>query len=318
MNKRNVVMITGGLGNQLFQLAFALSKSRGSRFYIETRIGRPRTSITGIPEVANFQLPNNVTFLENKESKFIRKLFGYTLRSRISPNKVEKLAVYLPTAKRITEAFLSLYFRRSLKLVTPRTVGYEDLDVSKRRGNIFVGYFQSHKWALEAETYSQLMQLYIANPSPELRELQQNSINGKPLVVHIRLGDYKSEASFGILGKEYYKNAIEELMRDGHCKDIWVFSDEPELAKSYFPEEFRGITKWITSTQDSASETLEAMRLGYGYVIGNSTFSWWGALLTHNPGVKVIAPKPWFRSMETPKDLIPSAWEQKTAMHTKN
>ena len=52
------------------------------------------------------------------------------------------------------------------------------------------------------------------------------------------------------------------------------------------------------------------MRLGRGYVIANSTFSWWAAYLSLNPGVEVVVPSPWFMGMEDPGELIPPNWKQ--------
>ena len=68
--------------------------------------------------------------------------------------------------------------------------------------------------------------------------------------------------------------------------------------------------RWIDSVDDSVVATLQAMRLGRGYVIANSTFSWWAAYLSLNPGVEVVAPSPWFMGMEDPKELIPPNWKK--------
>jgi hypothetical protein len=317
-NKHNYSIITGGLGNQLFQFGFSISKTKGAPLILETSIGKPRETLDGNPEINEYILPKNVTLLKRNRTELIRKVFGYTLRSRIAPQKIEKFHIYLRVLLKIEEICFSIFFKSRLNLIAPKTVGFEDIEISKRRSNIFIGYFQSYQWVTEKETLNILRKLSLKNPSSNLQELSRRALVEKPLVVHIRLGDYKKEDSFGLLSKDYYEGAIREILKDGKCKSIWVFSDEPEIAKSHFPEGFVEITKWISEVQSSTSETLEAMRLGHGYVIGNSTFSWWGAYLTHNLGAKVIAPKPWFKSMDTPPGLIPPEWEQKTAIHVKN
>jgi hypothetical protein len=50
------------------------------------------------------------------------------------------------------------------------------------------------------------------------------------------------------------------------------------------------------------------MRNMKGYVIGNSTFSWWAARLKYDHSAVVVAPVPWFKSMNDPEGLIPGDW----------
>ena len=162
---------------------------------------------------------------------------------------------------------------------------------------------------MQPEILDTLKSLEITHSDPELLELEALSARENPLVVHIRLGDYKKEDSFGTLPKEYYERSIEKMWNTGKYKVIWAFSDEPILAKEILSSIKDKNIRWISEIDGSAGKTLEAMRLGCGYVIGNSTFSWWGAFLSHTPEAKVIAPNPWFKSIPAPKDLFPPHWD---------
>ena len=91
-------------------------------------------------------------------------------------------------------------------------------------------------------------------------------------------------------------------------KKIWVFSDEIEKAKEFIPRKYFDYCRWINDDGESAVETLEKMRLGSAYIIGNSTFSWWGAFLSYTQNAPIIYPSPWFIGIDDPNQLIPANW----------
>ena len=91
--KNNLVSLTGGLGNQLFQLAAALTHFQNSDVGLISTYGAPRTSSNGKPEIFNFKLPDRVSMVSKNNSKFIfRKCIGYNLRMGVSPRRYEKIS----------------------------------------------------------------------------------------------------------------------------------------------------------------------------------------------------------------------------------
>jgi hypothetical protein len=58
----------------------------------------------------------------------------------------------------------------------------------------------------------------------------------------------------------------------------------------------------------TASENLELMRLAKGFIIANSTFSWWGAFLSREKNCLVTYPSPWFSDLANPPMLFPEKW----------
>ena len=58
------ISLTGGLGNQLFQLAFGLWVSPNSILKVESRVGQPRMNEANAPELCSFTLPRKVIVIE--------------------------------------------------------------------------------------------------------------------------------------------------------------------------------------------------------------------------------------------------------------
>jgi hypothetical protein len=160
----------------------------------------------------------------------------------------------------------------------------------------------------EPEVLQKMMSLCIED-SLEISNYKDLSRSECPLVVHIRLGDYVDHPQFGIPSKCYYKEALEQLWSSGKYKKIWLFSNDAKLALEYLPANLTNSIRVIPEIEFSAAKTLEVMRMGHGYVIGNSTYSWWAATLSYANTASVIAPHPWFAGMEDPIQLIPKNWQ---------
>lgn len=303
-----IVPLTGGLGNQLFQLSAAMAIAKDSQVGLDSTIGAPRLNSEGQPEIASFELPANVHLLTHaKRSKGIQKASGYLLRIGVSPRNFENFFLYKSFFNLLWNILISLSSRRFIVATAGRGVGYFPLR-SRRAHQLIYGYFQSYFWP--ESSIEQLKSIKPIHYSTELKEYSKLSEIESPLIVHIRLGDYKLENSFGIPSQRYYSEAISQMWQTGEYRKIWVFSDEPNFAAEYLPAEYRAEYRWIPEVDSSTAQTLEVMRFGKGYVIGNSTFSWWAAFLAYNSKVQVIAPRPWFKFGESPAALIPPGWKQ--------
>jgi hypothetical protein len=179
--------------------------------------------------------------------------------------------------------------------------------------NVYLdGYWQSEKFFTEIPDIMKNELLINTLPSPINQELL-NEINGCDSVsLHIRRGDYVSNPKtmelHGVLGIEYYMqalNLIRETVNDPH---IFVFSDDipwvRENLKTNLPLYFID-----HNGADKGYEDLRLMSNCKHHIIANSSFSWWGAWLNKNPNKIVIAPNKWFNELKKDtRDLIPESW----------
>lgn len=307
-----LVQITGGLGNQLFQFAAGLSMVDGdpSRLDIEQKLGKPRSASKSTADIFGFTWPHPINVVQVNQSRitdFMSRVTGYCLRMGVKPSVLESRKFVESTILFLSSLLVSTFLRKRRNMVIGHGVGYSKLD-NNYSNPYLVGYFQSYKYV--EKNYQYLMKAKIQCVGPELEQLNLVAIEEKPLVVHLRFGDYLLEKNFGIPSREFYSTSISRLLARGGCKSIWVFSDDLSKAREKLDLNDTLPIRWINSVDDSVVGTLQAMRLGQAYVIANSTFSWWAAYLSLNPRAEVVAPSPWFMGMEDPKELIPLNWER--------
>jgi len=300
------VSLTGGLGNQLFQLACALSN--GNQIELITGLGNPRVSKIGHVDIGGFALPSSVIFEDHiKYTWLSKKAVGYLLRAGLEPKFVEKIWGFSLIAKTLGSIILTLDSKRRTIICNSKDVGFSKLNTAGS-STLLVGYFQTCKWAEKLATLQILKNIHLKNLNEVVELYKIKAKVDLPLIVHIRLGDYRYEPKFGALENKYYEKALKIEMAKGVYKRIWIFSNEPKEALNYIPAEYINLCDLIDYPDLSSAEVMEIMRLGYGYIIANSTFSWWGAFLTYNDNAPVIAQEPWFKSLKSPNEILPKNW----------
>ena len=305
---KNAVQCQGGLGNQLFQLSLALYVNQGEAIELdfvmkdskdEMKIQNGLDSYI-LPSSTSIRIYKNINFLVNKSLNLATRLSTYTAKSA-------KHWALIFIKRALVSAYNLISFEKR-NLFVNEGIGYSLFVNSDSKPRKYIGYFQTYRWADIPKVRKQLMNLELKQKSRWVEQYIEYSQTEIPLVVHLRLGDYLHEAKIGIPTTDFYKNGIDLLWNQGKFTTIWIFTNDEIRARSLLGDIEAKETRWITDNQDNASHNLEVMRLGHGYVISNSTFSWWGAFLSRNPNSPVVAPKKWFIGMEDPLDLCPPSW----------
>lgn len=131
--------------------------------------------------------------------------------------------------------------------------------------------------------------------------------------IHVRRGDYVQNAgSFPPITVEYIERALNKI----NTGKAIVFSDDIGWCR----ENLRHLNTSqleIEYSTGSEHEDLSKMASCGHHIIANSTFSWWGAYLGHNPDRIVVSPScvrgSWFGPAGIKKDcvdLLPPEWIQ--------
>jgi hypothetical protein len=174
------------------------------------------------------------------------------------------------------------------------------------------GYFQSEAYFSDVEervraAIMTFVDSLLTRRGMDLaRELREDPAT---VAVHIRRGDYVSDAQaasvHGTLGEDYYARAIDEARARGGSRLVW-FSDDLEWVRRTLARPGDLIRPDDVAHKDAGEIALIASCRHR--IIANSSFSWWGGWLTDDAWPSVIAPAQWFRGAPEPDGLVPERW----------
>jgi hypothetical protein len=309
------VLLNGGLGNQLFQLAAALHVAPGETVTLEQSFGRPRLNSEGLPEICSMTLPNRVELSDRREIGVIaQKIINFAIRLGA---KERRTRVLVDLYQFLVNFYFCIFERNVSKIWISNGIGFDSSLGSRQSGKLLIGYFQTYHYSTNASVSAELRALKVPKESMEYSRLSKVVGMSNVLIVHIRLGDYKNENSFGIPSATYYVEALRIHLETNSFDYVWLFSDEVDLARKMLSVVKDNVITYMDDKTISVTETFQLMRAGKAFIIANSTFSWWAAFLADKESVSVICPQPWFRSGETPNGLIPKHWAKSPARYSK-
>lgn len=217
-------------------------------------------------------------------------------------------------------------FRTEVEFKTPESgpvygepiFRYDPKVYEQSRNTYFAGCWQTEKYFNEDLVRSHLV---LRNPvSTETFKILYEIISPgeTSCAIHIRRTDYLNssvQAYHGLMGMNYYKQAMEYV--EGKVPGIrfFVFSDDPEWCKNAFfghPKvkivDVNGYGNGATGPGREHEDLYLISQCGHA-IIPNSSFGWWGAYLNPNKNRIVVAPKVWFQKPGLAyDDVVPERW----------
>ena len=301
MPKPVTVQLVGGLGNQLFGY-FAgryVAKRLGAELLLDVSQFDKGITAHG-STIASFKVSERTQNLK-QETRF---------PILVAQSALNFAANKLPILTDLVESLTGIH--------TSKPIGIDPRIHSVKPGMLMRGYYQTYVYVQDAISKASHDHLVLAKPSDWYLQLSAEALVAKPIMVHVRRGDYAKPANkdFGMLAATFYKKAVDQIRHVSGNIDapIWVFSDELDLAKTELGKDLPQAKYIDPPSEASAAESMLLMSLGSANVISNSTFSWWSAIL--NPEAIVVAPSKWFKAMPDPEGLIPPSWLIETSVWT--
>jgi hypothetical protein len=290
------VRLMGGLGNQMFQYAFArtLADQAGCPLYLDVSFLKQR----------------------NMSKGFVYRDYDldiFSIRGRVGlPKTFEKPIV---CNERSFKFDLLSYSKARIALKSGRSIMLNGFWQS-------ISYFQKNHKNIRADFTFQ-NDIWTA-PEP-VREMAREIISQPSVMLNIRRTDFIDNAFHGLMGMDYIMSAVKKIESKEPTVRYFIFSDDLEWCEKNI--KLPNMTLVDHSVKGPKfSFYMQLMILCDYYIIPNSTFAWWAAYLEAKNNAAdsvsatissrcnrykdiVIAPKRWFvdESINT-KGLIPKSW----------
>jgi hypothetical protein len=265
-NNSVIIRLTGGLGNQLFQYAYAKSVSVRANLPIkldcqeyELKVFEHRPYKLDI-----FKIKASI-LTEEERAHFLNKPFVLRVLDKLKPSHKRSYfnegLNYNPNTNKVSQAvYITGYFQSQMH--------FESCKDELRNDLVF-----------KNEPVGENLEMFeLINKTP-------NSVS-----IHVRRGDYLDISLFVKLGEEYYSKAIKYIENKLGNAHFFVFSNDIDWCKEYLTKYMTLYTFVDINDELSGYEDLRLMSSCQNNIIANSSFSWWGAWLNANLNKIVIAP----------------------------
>lgn len=283
------VLLTGRLGNQLFQYSFAKS--------IQKRYG-------GIIFLNTYDLDHVSEKLQHVPGKFHYDMEKYKLNEEIvlEDVKPEWYADFNNILVRVIKKLIpKIYFRfmSSKGFLLWQRDDYIEIP-NLTTDKVFInGWWQDFRFFNNVE---EELSDSIVPITPTLEKnsfLYELAKNNNSVCVSVRGGNYlvsKVKEVLFVCDKEYFYNAVSKACEEIDNPVFIVFSDDLKWVKEYinFESVFPDIKFYYEDGTDTVEEKIRMMTMCKNFIISNSSFSWWAQYLSAYKDKKVYAPSYWF------------------------
>ena len=297
-----IVSLSGGLGNQLFQIAAALKAFPEGDIYLEYGIGFASTNNNKEPEVWELPISSRFKLINYKEvSPWIIRAVHQVMRIESTQKKIPVSIIFV--LRKFAEFAIYARYKKYFRIRLDPNEAYG----TKGKNRILIGYFHTSVHLLSLKNRDEVF-CFNTNSFEKYPDLNNQLLNDNITMIHIRLGDYEKEHSLGILPASYFEAAIKKVMFEDPETKLWIFSNDVNRAKQELKVPHGAIVKWLDSEHFNTLDSFRLMMMCNNKILANSTFSWWAAIMSKKTG-NVYYPRPWFINAHINSDLFVSNWE---------
>lgn len=283
----DVVLVFNGLGNQMSQYAFYLSKKE---MHQNVRCLFFNTAHNGIELSTLFGIHTQPTIKDRLLRLLFLKIFEYHYR------------------KKRWEKVLLMF---NVRLIMEKKYMYQPKFHNEGPKGLAFYHGGWHNPSYFTKIENKLRKIYAFPPISDYKNLTLmqgiNSLNS--VAIHFRCGDYLEGVTFEVFGKvctqEYYRNAIQYMESQiGGTLTFYVFSNDFEWVRNFMKDYNCVYVDWNLGKDSWKDMCL--MSQCANIIISNSTFCWWAAYLgrTHK---KVCRP-PYFVNGDVESNVYLEDW----------
>ena len=296
-----IVNVIGGLGNQMFQYAFAVALKCGS--------------------------PQELVYVDTQHYKnaFIKKYHGNNFYhngyeiDKVFPNAsiksagicdLMKVSYYIPNQVLARAVRRFLPKRKTEFVADQQPYKFIPEAIAVKGDCYYDGYWMSPQYfdAYRDEIIKEFE--FRAFDTKDNNDLQPLLLKDNSITIHIRRGDYVGSTTLGgICTITYYRNAILEARKHIAHPEFFVFSNDQDWCIDNLKEEFDdSIIHFVTNNKGKESyRDMQLMSIARCNILANSSFSWWGAYLNQRNDHITLCPNKWHNTMEY-KDHYVKDW----------
>ena len=171
------------------------------------------------------------------------------------------------------------------------TDGYTPARRGHARDFLAWGYFQSERYF--ADFAPIIKEELRAKAAPAGPYAAQITAAAYPVCVHLRRGDYQKpeNAILQVCTPDYYARAVAAVRDEHPDAALFVFSDDIDWAREHL--DTAGLPAVFLPRGEAVAD-LAFMQLCRGFVLSNSTYSWWAQYLAPAPDKQTWAPDKWY------------------------
>lgn len=277
-----IVRLYGGLGNQMFQFAFALSLKKQN---------------PSIPVVYDYK---SLTSFGIHNGMELNKVFGLNLKQC----SIRDIIPYVWPNHNKMWIRLNRFYPRRKYLIDEHS--FDKFRESPNNSYYFDGFWQEEQFLKPAEREIR-DKFTITDLDLRNKQMSQFIKCHNCASIHVRRGDYIEHPLYkGICSHEYYTAAIDSLNQSIRPDYYIIFSNDIDWCKRQLTRvsDKMIFVDWNKGT-DSYKD-LSLMSLCNSQIIANSSFSWWSAWLNKHQNKVIISPKNWTNNPEIPHPALKS------------